>query len=47
MWCYEIWNAKTGEELMIFGYSLRDAFRREGLDFNDDNWRVFTQVYED
>lgn len=44
MWCFEIMNDK-GEQKMVFGYSQKNAFKREGL--NPEEWVILSQNYED
>ena len=45
MYEYHIYNDKTSEEEIIFGYSLEDAFRRSKLDPSE--WTVWLSEYVD
>jgi len=45
MWCYYIENKLTLEADCIFGYSFKDACKRERL--NPLEWRVVAEVWED
>lgn len=42
---YLVYCAATDEEMLLFGYSGTDAFRRSGLDPNE--WRIVYSVYID
>ena len=46
MVCYYIMNNRTGEENMIFGHYLDDAFRRHP-ELNRSEWTVTMYEYED
>lgn len=45
MWEYYIMNTITGETTTIWGYSLENAFKREGL--NPMNWILIFSDYID
>lgn len=45
MYEYHIYNDKTGEEKIIFGYRLGDAFRRANLESSE--WTIWLTEYVD
>jgi hypothetical protein len=45
MWEFGICNIVTGEQSIIWGYDLTDAFRRSKT--NPDEWEVTYQDYVD
>lgn len=46
MWEFDIVNTKTGETSIIFGYSVKDAFRRYPS-YDPNEWSVTLQTYID
>ena len=45
MFDYRIENVTTNEELVIYGYSVSDAFRRANI--KDNEWTVVYSEYVD
>jgi hypothetical protein len=46
MWEFEIYNEKTKQYTIIFGYSIMDAFRRSPS-LNPDEWECVRIDYID
>ena len=46
MWEFEIYNEKTGEFNIIFGYNLSDAFNRNPS-LNRNEWTYISSEYID
>ena len=42
---FGIYNVKTGEQKIIFGYNFKDALRRQGLDSSE--WAISYSEYID
>lgn len=43
---YEIINKVTNEDKLIYGYTMADAFRRNGI-LNKDEWKLIFEAYVD